>query len=57
MLLSVRDNGVGLGENLSKTSGHGVEGMRERTVALGGEFNIENAPGGGTLLTAILPLS
>ena len=57
VLLSVRDNGVGLGENLSKTSGHGVEGMRERTVALGGEFNIENAPGGGTLLTAILPLS
>ncbi|MDO4841991.1 MAG: sensor histidine kinase [Phoenicibacter congonensis] len=55
--LLVRDNGVGLGKDgIGKTEGHGVEGMRERVVALGGDFDICNAMGGGTLITAILPL-
>ncbi|MBN1178943.1 MAG: GAF domain-containing protein [Anaerolineae bacterium] len=35
----------------------GLSGMHERATLLGGQLSIESAPGGGTLLTAKLPLT
>lgn len=55
--LRIKDNGVGLKDDLKNTQGHGVEGMGERCVALGGTFEIKNAEEGGTLIEAVLPVN
>ena len=55
VVLKIVDDGVGLSSDFGKTGGHGVEGMRERCVALGGTFNINNAEGGGCEITVVLP--
>jgi signal transduction histidine kinase len=34
----------------------GLSGMRERATMLGGQVIVDSVPGGGTLLTAELPL-
>jgi signal transduction histidine kinase len=49
----IRDNGPGLTDGQS--AGHGLLGMRERTVAVGGQFRIGSAAGGGFVVEAILP--
>ena len=53
--VQVKDNGAGfdLREN---TTGFGLQGMRERTTALGGKFNLVSTPGMGCQITAIIPL-
>jgi signal transduction histidine kinase len=52
--LRVRDNGPGpSGE--TKPSGHGLLGMRERALAVGGSLRTGAAPGGGFYVEAILP--
>lgn len=56
VVLRIIDNGVGLSENFGKTGGHGVEGMRERCVALGGTFDIQNGDAGGCVITVVLPV-
>ena len=48
----VRDDGVGGAE----TDGGGLAGLGDRTIAFGGELRIESPAGGGTLLSATLPL-
>ena len=54
--LEITDNGVGFKpEKMKRTTG--LTGMRERAVALGGEFTIESSPGQGTRITTVLPLS
>ncbi len=54
--IDVEDNGVGFEpERMKKTTG--LTGMRERALALGGEFNIESIPGKGTHINALIPLS
>jgi signal transduction histidine kinase len=50
--LQVRDDGIGGADR----SGHGLVGMSDRVNALGGRLEIESPPGGGTLLSATLPL-
>jgi signal transduction histidine kinase len=35
--------------------GHGIEGMRERVLAIGGRFDAGSRPGGGFRVTAALP--
>ena len=55
VVLKIIDNGVGLGDDFGKTGGHGVEGMRERCMALGGTFNITNGEAGGCEITVVLP--
>lgn len=35
---------------------HGIAGMRQRIRALGGQFELESAPGAGTILRASVPL-
>ncbi|HKB29254.1 MAG TPA: ATP-binding protein, partial [Streptosporangiaceae bacterium] len=50
----VRDNGPGP-PPAPRAGGHGLPGMRERAVAVGGELRTGPAPGGGFLVTARLP--
>jgi signal transduction histidine kinase len=53
--LIIQDNGRGfdLGQN---TTGFGLHSMRDRTLALGGEFNINSAPSSGCKITVNIPL-
>jgi signal transduction histidine kinase len=52
--LRVRDNGPGPPAE-PPAGGHGLLGMRERAVAVGGELETGEAAGGGFLVTARLP--
>lgn len=51
----IRDDGPGFDAG-APTGGLGLSGMRERVVGLGGSFRVETSPGGGTVLTAVLPV-
>jgi signal transduction histidine kinase/CHASE3 domain sensor protein len=51
--LAVRDDGTGDAD----PRGHGLVGMSDRVAALGGRLEIDSPAGGGTLVTAELPLS
>ena len=51
--VEVRDDGIGGAD----PSGRGLVGIRDRVTALGGRFNVECPAGGGTVLTATLPIS
>ena len=51
IMCSVQDNGCGFDPDDAPgvLQGHfGIQGIRERIEALGGEFDIESAPGKGT---------
>jgi PAS domain S-box-containing protein len=50
--VEVRDDGVGGADR----DGHGLVGMSDRVTALGGRLEIDSPAGGGTRLTATLPL-
>ncbi len=51
----IQDNGRGFNVN-QNTSGFGLQGMQERTLAQGGEFEISSVPEAGCRITAIFPL-
>jgi PAS domain S-box-containing protein len=51
--IEVRDNGAGGAD----PDGHGLVGMRDRVMTLGGRLEIESPAGAGTLVAATLPLS
>jgi signal transduction histidine kinase len=56
--LRVRDNGPGpplAPRTDSDPAGHGLLGMRERAIAVDGRLQTGPAPGGGFLITAVLP--
>jgi signal transduction histidine kinase len=53
-VLSVQDDGVG---GALATKGGGIAGLADRVRALGGSLTVGPAPGGGTLLSASIPLS
>jgi len=53
--VEVTDNGRGAGSLVAPRGG--LTGMRERTQALGGEFDAGTAPGGGFRVWASLPVS
>jgi len=60
LLLRIRDNGPGcahasLDGRGSSGGGHGLAGMRERALAVGGSLRTGAAPGGGFLVSADLP--
>ncbi|MEO8103938.1 MAG: CHASE3 domain-containing protein [Betaproteobacteria bacterium] len=56
-LLVLADDGVGLDATKQHRSmSHGLLGMRERTLALGGTFDIRGKAGQGTILTATFPV-
>ncbi|MBW4622127.1 MAG: sensor histidine kinase [Cyanosarcina radialis HA8281-LM2] len=53
--LQIADNGRGFEPN-QNTTGFGLQGIRERTVALGGQFFLTSHPGRGCRLTVSIPL-
>ena len=50
--VEVRDDGTGGADR----DGHGLVGIADRAVALGGRLEVESPVGGGTLVAAMLPL-
>lgn len=53
--LRLRDNGQGFQAEQNST-GFGLQGMRERTLALGGRFQLQTAPGQGTVIDIDIPM-
>jgi signal transduction histidine kinase len=51
--VQVRDDGIGGAD----PDGAGLVGLRDRVTALGGHLEVDSPAGGGTLLTARLPLA
>jgi two-component system, NarL family, sensor histidine kinase UhpB len=57
LVMEVRDDGTGApAASLATTPGLGLVGMRERVEALGGNFAIESAAGGGFRIKAVIPV-
>jgi signal transduction histidine kinase len=54
--LTVRDNGVGIDGSGPRQGGLGLANLRRRAEKLGGTFRLENAEGGGVLVTWQVPL-
>jgi len=52
LMVTVADDGIG---GADPASGSGLRGLRDRTVALGGTFDLSSPPGSGTRLTAVIP--
>jgi PAS domain S-box-containing protein len=50
--VEVRDDGIGGADR----NGHGLVGLADRAVALGGRIELQSPEGGGTVLTAFLPV-
>jgi len=58
LTLRVCDNGRGLTPGGARRNGsHGLLGMRERALLLGGQLTVESAARGGTTVTASIPLA
>ena len=59
--LTIEDNGKGFDpeqlEGATRHGGLGMYGMHERAALLGGTLTIDTAPGKGTRVTAVVPLS
>jgi PAS domain S-box-containing protein len=56
VVVRVRDNGKGMAQqDARKSRSFGLLGMRERAYVLGGELKVSHAPGGGTLIEALIP--
>ncbi len=57
ILLSITDNGNGMDEQtLTPSNRLGLIGMRERSVMVGGQFNITSRAGAGTRIEVRIPL-
>ncbi|NMG18932.1 histidine kinase [Brasilonema bromeliae] len=54
--LSIEDNGKGFNPT-QNTTGFGLQGMRERALALGGQFHLHSQPAKGCCVCVSLPLS
>jgi len=52
----VRDEGAGFDVTAAPAGHYGLRGMRERVLALGGEFKVDSEIGRGTILSFSLPL-
>ncbi|HEY9693314.1 MAG TPA: sensor histidine kinase [Oculatellaceae cyanobacterium] len=53
--LEINDNGQGFNPE-GNTTGFGLQGMRERTTALGGQFSLTSQPKQGCRITVLIPL-
>ena len=56
LTLNVTDNGVGFDVDAAWHNGLGLVSMQERLEAVAGSFEIRSTPGGGTRITATVPL-
>lgn len=54
--ITIKDNGRGFDNNVYK-NGHGLSSMRERSLSLGGHFDIISKLNRGTKIEVILPIS
>jgi PAS domain S-box-containing protein len=54
--ISLEDDGQGFDPEQRSSYGIGLQGLRERFLALGGNFDVESAPGKGTRLYGSLPI-
>jgi len=54
MLLRIADDGIGISSQRGESTG--VAYMRERTLSLGGTFNLMSAPGRGMVIEASVPI-
>ncbi|MGH7967349.1 MAG: sensor histidine kinase, partial [Limisphaerales bacterium] len=52
--LNLRDNGRGFNP-AKRHEGFGLQGMRERAEAMGGQLAIQSANGKGTVISIVLP--
>jgi signal transduction histidine kinase len=52
--VTIHDDGCGVDPNAPP--GRGLRGMQERVRALGGSFEIEGAPQGGTSIRIAIPV-
>jgi PAS domain S-box-containing protein len=58
LTFTIKDNGKGFNtEALGETEGLGMTNMQERATLVGGQFDIQSAPGKGTRITFTVPLS
>ena len=59
MRLEIADDGVGFPESTDRRAdGHfGLSLLRHRVTDLGGTVSLGDRPGGGALLTAVVPLN
>jgi signal transduction histidine kinase len=56
--LRISDDGKGIpSTRLAVSTSHGLASMRHRVLALGGTWNVRNAAGGGTVVTASIPVT
>ena len=55
LYIMIKDNGQGFNPAQNST-GFGILGMRERALALNGQFNLISEPGAGCLITVQIPL-
>jgi signal transduction histidine kinase len=55
--LSVEVTDDGIGGDATEGTGHGLLGMRERALAVGGTFSAGPGPGGGFRIRTLLPFS
>src|SRR5262249_31783570 len=54
--LTVSDDGVGFDQcRLDSEPGLGLNTMRDRATQLGGRFELESAPGAGTVIRVVIP--
>ncbi|WGV26238.1 sensor histidine kinase [Halotia branconii] len=56
LYLMIQDKGKGF-DIQQNTTGFGLQSMRDRTLALGGKFNINSTPGSGCQIIVDIPLS
>lgn len=55
IILEIKDDGIGF-DPARHTGGTGILGMRERTIAAGGAFALDSAPGQGVCINIRLPV-
>lgn len=53
--LTVRDDGVGFDQAVTKPKSHGLAGIRHRVESLGGRLDVHSQPGRGTSIVAVFP--
>ncbi|MDB6015923.1 MAG: hypothetical protein JWR19_412 [Pedosphaera sp.] len=56
LLIHIADNGCGLEDTAGKGGHHGLAGMRERLLRLGGRCEITGSAGNGTTVLFIIPV-